>query len=97
MGYSRAEQETSIVWDEEEKVAHVYTASPTTMRKLDKLCAEHPGLYKCLYAEAGGSAKKYSVPSRYLRFSKPASAATIEAARRNAEHMRAAMQQKQEE
>lgn len=97
MGYSRAEQETSIVWDEEEKVAHVYTASPITMRKLDKLCAEHPGLYKCLYTEAGGSAKKYSVPSRYLRFAKPPSAAAIEAARRNAEYLKAAKQQKQGE
>ena len=46
MGYSRMEQETSIVWDEEEQIAHIYAASPVTMRKLDKLVAEFPDVYK---------------------------------------------------
>ena len=38
MAYMRSEQETSIVWDEEEKVARIWTASPVSMRKLDRLC-----------------------------------------------------------
>ena len=32
MAYTRMEQETSIVWDEDEKVARIYTASPVSMR-----------------------------------------------------------------
>ena len=43
MAYMRQEQETSIVWDEEEKVARIYTASPGSMRKLDRLCEAFPG------------------------------------------------------
>ena len=51
MGYSRMEQETSIVWDEEEQIAHIYAASPVTMRKLDKLVAEFPDVYKCVWID----------------------------------------------
>lgn len=89
MSYSRAEQETSIVWDEEEKVAHIYTASPVTMRKLDKLCAAYPDEYKCLLVEKAGeriTAAKYTVPSKRIRFGKPASEAKREAARNAAKN-----------
>jgi hypothetical protein len=34
---TRAEQETTIRWDEEEKGVHVWTASPVTLRKLARL------------------------------------------------------------
>lgn len=37
MGQSRAEQETVFRWDEDEKVVHVWTASPLTWRKLARL------------------------------------------------------------
>lgn len=86
MGYSRMEQETSIVWDEEEQIAHIYAASPVTMRKLDKLVAEFPDVYKCVWIDKDGSAKKYEVTKRLIRFGKPASEARKEAAR---ERMRA--------
>ena len=75
MNYSRAEQETSIVWDEEEKIAHIYTASPRTMRKLDKLCADCPTEYKvvCLERDKAGkqTAAKYEVRAKLIRFGKP--------------------------
>lgn len=32
----RAEQETIIRWDEEEKLVHVYSASPVVWRRLEK-------------------------------------------------------------
>lgn len=89
MNYSRAEQETSIVWDEEEKVAHIYTASPVTMRKLDKLCAAYPGEYKRIWVEKAGArvtAVKYTAPARLVRFGKPASEAKREAARKAAKN-----------
>ena len=82
MAYSRCEQETSIVWDEEEKVAHIYTASPVMIRKLDKLAAALPDTYKCMWAQSDGMAKKYEVNKRYIRFGKPASEARKEAGRR---------------
>ena len=37
MGLSRAEQETTLRWDEEEKVVHVWSASPVTWRRLARL------------------------------------------------------------
>ena len=82
MAYSRYEQETSIVWDEEEKIARIYTASPVTIRKLDKLVAEHPEAYKKLWEQVDGMAKKYEVAKRYIRFGKPASEAMKEHGRR---------------
>ena len=84
MNYSRAEQETSIVWDEEKKVANVYTASPVTMRKLDKLCEQYPGEYRRTWVEKAGeriTAAKYEAPSKRIKFTKPASEAKINAAR----------------
>ena len=86
INYTRAEMETSIVWDEDEKVAHIYTASPVTIRKLDKLCELCPDAYKCVWIEDGGKAKKYTVASRYIRFGKPASEAKRNAARKAAKN-----------
>ena len=88
MTYTRAEQETSIIWDEEEKVAHIYTASPVSMRKLDRLCEGYPGEYQKVWEEkdADGrvTAAKYTVPSMRIKFGKPSSEARVMANRRNA-------------
>ena len=89
MNYSRAEQETSIVWDEEQKVAHIYTASPVTMRKLDKLCEQYPGEYVRTWTENAGeriTAAKYVAPSKRIRFTKPISEARREQARTAAKY-----------
>lgn len=85
MAYSRAEQETSIVWDEEQKTARIYTASPVVMRKLDKLTTQFPDVYRRTWTENHGdsiTAAKYEVDARYIRFGKPASAARIAAGKR---------------
>ena len=87
VAYTRYEQETSIVWDEDEKIARIYTASTVTMRKLDKLAATCPETYRCVWEQNDGLAQKYEVDKRYIRFGKPASEARKEAARRNAEKM----------
>lgn len=85
--YTRMEQETSIVWDEEEKVAHIYTASPVSMRRLDRLCEEFPGEYVKVWEEkdADGrvTAAKYTAPSMRIKFGKPSSEARVMANRRN--------------
>ena len=86
MAYTRMEQETSIVWDEEEKVARIYTASPVSMRKLDRLCAAYPAEYRKVWEEkdADGrvTAAKYQTGCKRVRFVKPASEARIEQGRR---------------
>ena len=88
--YTLAERETTIVWDDEERVAKVYTASPISMRKLDKLCAECPDTYKRTWVEQDGdkvTAARYEVASCYIRFAKPASEARKANGRRVAEMM----------
>ena len=87
MAYSRTrqEQETSIVWDDDEKVAHIYTCSPVTMRKLDKLVESNPDTYSCTWTD--GEAKRYEVNKKYVRFGKPASQNLVEAARKNAKNL----------
>ena len=92
MTYSRAEQETSIVWDEEQKVARIYTASPATMRKLDKLCEVCPDEYTRTWTETDKkdrvTAAKYEVAAKLVKFGKPASEARKEAGRRAVAAMR---------
>ena len=79
MAYTRMEQETSIVWDEDEKVARIYTASPVSMRKLDKLCEQYPAEYQKFWEEkdADGrvTAARYRTGCKRVKFSKPASEA----------------------
>ena len=92
MTYTRAEQETSIVWDEEMKAANIYTASPITLRKLDKLCKACPDEYRQVWTETDKSGKvtaaKYEVAAKFIKFAKPASEARKEAGRRIAAAMR---------
>ena len=88
MGYTRSEQETSIVWDEDQKKARVYTASPVTMRKLDKLTEQCPEAYRRTWVEGPGTAARYEVDAKYIRFGKPASEARKAAGRQAAARMR---------
>mgnify|MGYP006874875948 CR=1 FL=1 len=62
MAYSRMEHETSIVWDDEEKVARIYTASPVSMRKLDKLCEDYPAEYRKVWEEKDADGNDTEVP-----------------------------------
>lgn len=87
--YSRYEQETSILWNEEDKTANVYTASPVTMRKLDKMCERFPDDYKCVWVDADGGAKKYRIAPKLVSFRPPVSEAVKERGRKHMERMRA--------
>jgi len=80
---SKAEQETVIRWDAEDRIANIDTANPVSIRKLDKLVASHPDVYKCVHVDEQFNAKQYEVDSRYIRFGKPPSEARREAGRRN--------------
>ena len=86
MAYTRAEQETSIVWDDEEKVARIYASSTVSLRKLERLCEQFPEEYRKVWEErdADGvlTAAKYQTGCRMVKFGKPASEARKELGRR---------------
>lgn len=85
---TRAEQETVILWDAESRTATIDTANPVTLRKLEKLAAQPPEIYRLVSEDTLFSAKRYEVPAKYIRFGKPPSEAQREAARVKAAHLR---------
>ena len=84
---SKAEQETVIHWDAEDKTAYIDTANPVTIRKLDTLVATHPDTYRCIRTDELYRAKRYEVDSKYIRFGKPTSEARREIGRANMREM----------
>jgi hypothetical protein len=69
MGLTRAEQETIFRWDEDEKVVHVYSASPVTWRKLARL-----GLtpHRETTFEGAASGRFYRLPLSQFRWGRRA-------------------------
>ncbi len=86
---SRAEQETTIRWDAEANTAIIDTATPSVIRKLDKLVETHPETYKCIFVDSDFYAKKYEVAAGFIRFGKPASEARKKAGRASAARLNA--------
>lgn len=84
-GISRREQETTIRWDAEERIASIFTCDPVTIRKLDRLVQEHPDTYKLVRTgKEDYPTNWYEVEASHIRFMKPASEARREAARQAA-------------
>lgn len=81
--FKKAEQETHVRWDAEERIAHIYTANSKDIRRLDKLVEDYPNVYKCTWIDGQFAAKKYEVAMEYIRFRKPTSQAKREATRKN--------------
>lgn len=76
MNYTKYEAETTVTFNDAERMVNIYSASPVVMRRLDKLCENFPDVYKCIWTEDGGTAKKYTVgDKKYIKFGKPASEA----------------------
>lgn len=79
-----AEQETTVTMTRDDKTARIYTSDRLVMAKLDKLCAEFPETYKCIWVDdqiMGDGlpmGKKYEVNKKYVKFRKPVSQAVIE-------------------
>ena len=80
----KEEQETTVNWCAADDTATIDTADPTMIRKLDRLVEQYPDVYTCTRVDQTCLAKMYSIPARFIRFGKPASAARQEASRRNA-------------
>lgn len=85
---TRAEQETVILWDAESRTATVDTADPVTLRKLEKLAAQYPEVYRLVSEDSLYTARRYEVPAKYIRFGKPPSEARKEAGKRLASILR---------
>lgn len=62
--------ETTIRWDRQERVAHIFTADHFMIRKFDKLCENSPQVWSCVWTDDKYEAKKHTVPYRYIRFGK---------------------------
>lgn len=71
---TRAEQETIIRWDDDEKVAWLYTCSPVTQRKW---------LKKGYLLTKDGHGWRARIPARLVRFGKPPSERQLAAAARS--------------
>lgn len=66
---TRWEKETIINWNQESDQADVYTRDEAVMRKLDKLCAEYPDLYKKI--KETDIDKEYICPKNFIHFKHP--------------------------
>lgn len=71
------EQETTINLSRTQEEAIIYTSDRTKYTKLDRLCQELPETYRCIWEDSVIAAdgkpigKKYSCPSRLIRFGRP--------------------------
>lgn len=68
-----SERETHITWSAEDKTAHIFTADPIYIRKLDKMVQQHPDQYKLVKEEdwLGNRCCFYHVPAKYISFRGP--------------------------
>ena len=66
---SRYEQETVVNYNAEEQTATVYTRDKAVMRKLDRLAADFPDIYKLI--RQTDIDKTYSMPKSYVTYRKP--------------------------
>ena len=72
MKLSKLERETVVSYDDSSRSVTVYSASPVVIRRLDRLCAEFPGVYRCISRENDPPAARYEVnEKRFIRFGRP--------------------------
>lgn len=83
---SSAERETCIRWDMATNTAVIDTADPKFIRRLKKLCEEHPDIYAPVSENMEYGTFRCEVSSKYISFRKPPSEKQREAARRNAQN-----------
>ena len=69
MNLTRLEQETVIVFNAAEDTIEIETFDPVYIRKLDKMCAEFPDVYKKKPTVTDGGS--YIMSKKFLRFAKP--------------------------
>ena len=68
-GLTKYEMETVVNYNAGEQTATVYTRDKSVMRKLDRLVADYPDIYKLL--RQTDNDKTYSMPKSYVTYRKP--------------------------
>jgi uncharacterized protein (DUF2461 family) len=62
-------KETSINYNEAEKIAYIYTCRESLIRKLDKLCKEYPEHFKMTNKDE--HSKTYEISKKYVSIRTP--------------------------
>ena len=68
-GLTKYEMETVVNYNAGEQTATVYTRDKSVMRRLDRLVADYPDIYKLL--RQTDIDKTYSMPKSYVTYRKP--------------------------
>ena len=63
------ERETIIMYNDQERTANVFSASPRVIKKLDELVKEYPDTYKVI--KETNDSKTYECPKKMVFFRKP--------------------------
>lgn len=79
----KAEQETICTFDASDPIATVTTCQKPIIRRLLKLCEQHPDEYRLIQENRWG-VFEFQMPQSLIRFAKPVSQARREASRKNA-------------
>ena len=66
---TKYEMETVVNYNAAEQTATVYTRDKSVMRRLDRLVADYPDIYKLL--KQTDIDKTYSMPKSYVTYRKP--------------------------
>ena len=66
---AKVEQETIIIFNEQDKTASVSTYNAVLVRKLEKLCCERPD--ECRKNERQNGVDEYIVPKKWVRVNPP--------------------------
>ena len=72
---SKYEQETIISFNEDEKIASVYTYNKAMIKKLDNVCLKFPDLFQVDKEDLYGKhlSKTYKIPKKYISVRMPKS------------------------
>lgn len=66
---AKVEQETIIIFNEQDKTASVSTYNAVLVRKLEKLCREKPD--ECQKRQRQNGADEYIVPKKWIKVNPP--------------------------
>ena len=69
MKYTNEEKETIITYNNADKEAQVYTCNAALIRRMDKLCADHPA--SCRQVEIDECSRTYFIPKKLITIRQP--------------------------
>ena len=69
MNLTKYEKETVIRYNDEEKIAYIYTTNKTLTARLDKLCKKYPDSFKLVATDE--VSKKYEIDKKRVSITSP--------------------------